>query len=222
MRRIAVVAVFTAIVAAAVWYAVTHLELRESASDDPLRQSTAPAPSSSVGAWPEPIVAACGGRCDVRRWAIKTLSDPDRALVDTTPVAAAIEDLIRIARPQFSPSERRAAPVELTVYRVEARLLYVLGQTDRDIHLVLQSPTNPQATLIGEIPDPECSGSCNSGLASRFASVRAALQRWIATGRQQDPVVAVTGVGFWDSDHGQRGAAPNNLELHPVLTLELR
>src|SRR5207237_10583783 len=29
--------------------------------------------------------------------------------------------------------------------------------------------------------------------------------------------VRVTGVGFWDDNHGQRGVAPNAIELHPVL-----
>ena len=29
--------------------------------------------------------------------------------------------------------------------------------------------------------------------------------------------VDVTGVGFWDSVHGQPGVAPNGIELHPAL-----
>jgi hypothetical protein len=33
-------------------------------------------------------------------------------------------------------------------------------------------------------------------------------------------VLRVTGVGFFDYDHGQTGAAPNLIELHPVLRLE--
>jgi hypothetical protein len=36
-----------------------------------------------------------------------------------------------------------------------------------------------------------------------------------------DPTPAiVTGVGFFDYDHGQTGNAPNILELHPVLKIE--
>jgi hypothetical protein len=30
---------------------------------------------------------------------------------------------------------------------------------------------------------------------------------------------AVTGVAFFDFDHGQTGVAPNAVELHPVLVL---
>ena len=36
------------------------------------------------------------------------------------------------------------------------------------------------------------------------------------------PWVRVTGVGFFDFAHGQRGAAPNEIELHPVLEIEFR
>jgi hypothetical protein len=32
--------------------------------------------------------------------------------------------------------------------------------------------------------------------------------------------VRVTGVGFFDKIHGQTGAAPNGIELHPVLGIE--
>ncbi len=36
-----------------------------------------------------------------------------------------------------------------------------------------------------------------------------------------DPTLAtLTGVGFFDRDHGQTGRAPNIVELHPVLNVE--
>ena len=31
------------------------------------------------------------------------------------------------------------------------------------------------------------------------------------------PLVRITGVGFFDYIHGQRGVAPNGIELHPVV-----
>jgi hypothetical protein len=34
--------------------------------------------------------------------------------------------------------------------------------------------------------------------------------------------VTITGVGFWDEDHGQTGVAPNAIELHPVLRFKGR
>ena len=34
------------------------------------------------------------------------------------------------------------------------------------------------------------------------------------------PLVWITGVGFFDYLHGQRGVAPNGIELHPVFYVE--
>ena len=34
------------------------------------------------------------------------------------------------------------------------------------------------------------------------------------------PLVRITGVGFFDYIHGERGVAPNGIELHPVLDVE--
>ena len=34
------------------------------------------------------------------------------------------------------------------------------------------------------------------------------------------PLVRITGVGFFDYLHGQRGVAPNGIELHPVLDVD--
>ena len=31
--------------------------------------------------------------------------------------------------------------------------------------------------------------------------------------------VALTGVGFFDRPHGQKGLAPNGIELHPLLSI---
>jgi hypothetical protein len=31
----------------------------------------------------------------------------------------------------------------------------------------------------------------------------------------------ITGVGFWDVDHGQTGVAPNAIEFHPVLKFRM-
>jgi hypothetical protein len=31
--------------------------------------------------------------------------------------------------------------------------------------------------------------------------------------------VTVTGVAFFDTQHGQEGVAPNAIELHPILTI---
>jgi hypothetical protein len=45
----------------------------------------------------------------------------------------------------------------------------------------------------------------------------------MARARQRDRVcrrARVTGVGFFDFEHGQSGVAPNAVELHPILCFD--
>ena len=69
-----------------------------------------------------PLGGPCGVRCGVERWAVKTLSDFDRDRVDLTPVDAAVEELVALARPPDRPDDGRVPPAELTVYRVRGYL----------------------------------------------------------------------------------------------------
>ena len=72
--------------------------------------------------------------------------------------------------------------------------------------------------MIAEIPSPDCAGACASGHTEEFRKARAVIN---ALPEQVAGVtVVVTGVGFFDFLHGQTGAAPNGVELHPVLKIE--
>jgi hypothetical protein len=55
-----------------------------------------------------------------------------------------------------------------------------------------------------------------------YAEARAVLETALQTPNPNDApiLLRVTGVGFFDYDHGQIGAAPNVIELHPVLRIE--
>jgi hypothetical protein len=154
---------------------------------------------------------------------VKTLSDPDRERVRLQPVDATVEELRALQRPEALSVVARADPVEVTVYRVEARLLALFGEADGDYHLVLASLRDPTITMIAEVPDPGCAGACASGHAEVYARVRRKLMdRLDSPQTEARPLIRVTGVGFFDFLHGQRGAAPNGLELHPVLDVEFR
>src|SRR5207249_2824777 len=104
----------------------------------------------------------CGARCGVERWAVKTLSDADRERVQRRPVDATIEALVALPRPVVLSPGARADPVEVTVYRVEARLLWLFAEAAGDYHLVLASPRDTTITMIAEVPDPGCAGACAS------------------------------------------------------------
>ncbi len=160
--------------------------------------------------------------CGVERWAVKTLSDPDRKRVKLQPVDATVEDLVSLKRP-VPLSAARADPVELTVFRLEVRLLWLFTEADGDYHLVLASPRDTMITMIAEVPDPGCAGAAASEFGQTYAQVRQTLLDHLnAPGGEARVLVRITGVGFFDYRHGQRGVAPNGIELHPVLSVEFR
>ena len=72
-----------------------------------------------------------------------------------------------------------------------------------------------------EIPSPSC---VDEG-SPFFEAIKDAREKFDATfqptGQFQDTntPVKVVGVGFFDFHHGQRGVAPNAVELHPVLDI---
>ena len=180
------------------------------------RHITAPsAPQSQVA-------SSCGRRCGVERWQIKTLSDPESDRVNRAPITTTIEELVELPRPRRTPQNSRIAPTELTTYQVDAYLGGYRPEDDGDVHLYLFGMQNQRASMIAEIPDPNCTGACASGLGAEFAKARATLVQILAEPNAADTpiLVRVTGVGFFDRNHGQVAAAPNLIELHPVLALE--
>jgi hypothetical protein len=168
--------------------------------------------------------------CGVWRWGIKTLSDGNASEVNFEPRARTIRSLRALAPPAaLGRNTPRVGPTEYQVYRLRARLLehkWVCcgGGDDGDYHLVLADPKNRARTMIAEMSDPGCPGARNS---SRVAALRAVRRKYDALfgpppkGRfgvlGNRPLVFVTGVGFFDAVHGQKGVAPNGIELHPVL-----
>jgi uncharacterized protein DUF3761 len=179
------------------------------------------APARAVSGLPSAGAPGCGVHCGTERWAVKTLSDSDRARVEMQPVPTTIETLVALARPLAHPAFRRVAPVEITVYQVQARITWLTTEADSDYHVVLASPEDTTITMIAEVPDPQCAGACASGLASTYAELRQTLVDHLNSPHSvARPLVRVTGVGFFDFYHRQRGAARNAIELHPVLKIE--
>jgi len=80
--------------------------------------------------------------------------------------------------------------------------------------------------MIVEIPDAQSSNVCASTQASRINHAREKLgerfQPELHFTSLDVPVqVTVTGIRFFDYNHGQNGRAPNGIELHPVLDIEV-
>ena len=175
-----------------------------------------------------PGAPGCGVHCGTERWVVKTLSDPGAAAVNLTPVPKTVSELISLTAPDANSETERISPVEQQAFKVHARLVgYKQEVEDHDFHIVLQD-LKTSDTMIVEIPDPQCSGVCNSIVRGQIQKVRADFANAMASPPKPEfvvlddpqPEVDVTGVGFFDFSHGQTGLAENCVELHPVLAFE--
>lgn len=158
--------------------------------------------------------AAALTTCGVERWAVKTLTDAAARSIDwRRPRSRTIAQLAAV--PNRSPAGRTA--FERHVYRVTATIEAAKLEPDGDVHLVLRQGLR----MIAELP----ATSCTRGAQQRYAiaQARAAFTRRFDVGSSSyRPIRAratLAGVGFLDRIHGQRGVAPNGVELHPVLAL---
>lgn len=157
------------------------------------------------------------GRCGVERWAVKTLSDPGAQQVNFSPQSTTISYLRQLPAPKVLPTTRLTA--ERQTYVLSGSVVAVKEESDRDYHLVL---SDHGQTMIAEVPNPSCLAHASSTVvqqitAARKAVVQALGQPSTLRFKTVNKPVTVTGVLFWDFSHGQRGVAPNAIELHPVL-----
>jgi hypothetical protein len=121
--------------------------------------------------------------------------------------------------PTSIPLTSRVVPQELTVYAVSGTLTDYRLEDDSDYHLVIRDDAGN--TIITEIPCPCCVADSSPFHAKVIEARRTFDARFTATGNFQSTSVplVVKGVGFFDFIHGQRGVAPNGIELHPILDL---
>jgi hypothetical protein len=186
----------------------------------------------------------CGGK---ERWGPKDGTDPQAPNIDLTNITPdAVTDLVTIPQPHLpADNTTRIVPGETHVYRVQARLAKWKHESDGDYHLVLTDdtlnytdesahpPVPPTGhSFIGEVPDPSCfSGSDGSfGSQTPFAdgiiATRQTIDQRFPSADQSgawndgaDAQVEITGIGFFDRPHKQTGRAPNNIEIHPILSI---
>jgi hypothetical protein len=168
----------------------------------------------------EHAAAISRSACGTERWSIKTMSDPQASNVNLTAHATTISALRAKSAPS-SLGTTRIAPVELTTYRIHARLVEFKSESDSDIHLVVADPSTG-GQMIVEFPSSSCLSSTTASVKQKISTARNAFVA--ACGQPSSThfshvhgVATITGVGFWDFKHGQTGVAPNAIELHPVL-----
>jgi hypothetical protein len=158
----------------------------------------------------------CGG---VERWDVKVLTDAAASQVNYTPKFTTIDSLIHIPT---SPNQNapRMQGIEFQSYRITCNITIKKNESDNDYHLVIKDGNE---TMIGEVPDPVCAVASTSAHVDEFIAAR----NWVNTHIGTDPVsnvnipsVDITGVSFVDVPHGQTGAAPNQMEIHPILNIQ--
>jgi hypothetical protein len=144
---------------------------------------------------------AATSACGVERWTVKTLEDRPRLLPARS---TTIHFLVTRPAPPTLPATR--LPFERHVFTVRAAVTSVRPEEDGDLHLVLRSGGDH---MIGEAPSASCDLRATPLRRQQMSAARRRV-RLCAHAR-------VTGVAFFDFDHGQSGVAPNAIELHPIL-----
>jgi hypothetical protein len=165
---------------------------------------------------PRSSASYCGGRAEVL-----TLSDHDQSKVHGGAVATKITALRAVRRPPLIQFSGRHAPVETTTFSFRARLLAMKRRPRNGIAVVVAEPSARQQTMIIGFEHP-CGGWQTRKDTALMKHAKAALvaacgqpprgrRRAALTGEAE-----VTGVGFF-GPRGRADAAPNGIELHPVL-----
>jgi hypothetical protein len=161
--------------------------------------------------------------CGVERWAIKTCTDGDTSHVNFNIIVPSTIGYQRsLPTPPTLPPNNRL-PLEDTVYTIDCKLARYKLETDGDVHCVITGNNNAD-TMVSEICDPLCPGISQT---SRFGELTI-LRNWFvsnyhpASGWQYPNInIRITGVGFFDFQHGQIGIPRNGREIHPILTMVL-
>jgi hypothetical protein len=92
---------------------------------------------------------------------------------------------------------------------------------DSDYHLAIKDSAG--RTVIAEIPKPDCLNNTPEPLKSMITQARSDFDsHFTATGsfKTANQKVRITGPGMFDKLHGQKGVAPNGIEIHPVIKIE--
>jgi hypothetical protein len=162
---------------------------------------------TAVAAW---LVLSAGASpdstmCGVERWKVKTLQDrPSLLAVQTKTIAY----LISRTKPTPLPGDR--ASFERHQFKVTAHVTKVIGEDDGDLHLVLQDAAGN--TMIAEAPTASCDSGATAYRRNQMAQARAAVK--VCANAE------LIGVAFFDFFHHQTGVAPNEIELHPILSFK--
>jgi hypothetical protein len=170
-------------------------------------------------------------QCGVERTDVKDMRDKAVVDVKMVPVAATVTELRKLKAPAVIGNTLPRQDSEKRVYVVEADIIGYKHEAfnkktregDGDYHVVLSTPGKPKQTMIMEIPDPLCApGNYKETLTQLRAFIDSLDGKATPTFKTLSTPVRVkaSGVLFFDKIHGQKGVAPNGVELHPALEIK--
>ncbi len=166
--------------------------------------------------------ASARADCGTERWAVKTLADGQARKINFHARKTSVSALRRLPP---THTYARAPGVERRTFRIKARLVETKIEDDQDIHLVVADPRARSHTMIVEFPAAACtthSVKRSAMMHARRAFVSACGQPAKSSFHFVQGLATITGVGFFDFNHGQTGIAPNAIELHPVIGIRVR
>jgi hypothetical protein len=158
--------------------------------------------------------------CSVRLKGLKTLSDPQRKLINLHPKNTTLTAINALPQPQPTPQTRTTA-FQRQAWRVNVQIIKFKLESDHDIHLVM---FGDGAYGIAEMPAAQC---LPKKTRDRKAIIAARKKFTSNCGQptnswtQLGAVVSISGVGFFDIPHTQKPPATNFAELQPVTELKL-
>jgi hypothetical protein len=151
---------------------------------------------------------------------LKTLSDPQRKLVNLHLKNTTLAAINALPQPHPTPKNRSTAFAR-QVWRVTVQGTEFKLEGDSDVHLVM---FGDGAYGIAEMP----AASCLPKTTRDRKAIVAARKKFTAkcgapanSWKELGAVVSISGVGFFDVPHTQRPHATNFAELHPVTGVKL-
>jgi hypothetical protein len=132
---------------------------------------------------------------------VKTLQDRPNLLPVRT---VTLRYLVTRPAPASLPSTRLS--FERHIFRVVATVTALRPEEDGDFHVLLRDGPHH---MIAEAPSPSCTAGATPVQRAEMRAARISVRLCARA--------VVTGVAFFDFQHGQTGVAPNAIELHPLL-----
>jgi hypothetical protein len=163
-----------------------------------------------------------GGSCGSWRWTIKTGQDSAAAaVISQIPTPIDIKTLGAFPVPAGLGTGLARSAEENTLYILRnVTVVETKLESDSDYHMPLKDLATG-ATMEAEIPFPPCAKSTSVTYCSDTHARHTLEALLTPTGsyQQVNQTATIIGPALFDMLHGSASAAPNGIEIHPVLAL---